>query len=89
MGETQHIMHYDTCMHTQSILCYCLNPSPNNKFLDSSKLKTFADNNFTFDENDRKFSKRVKHTVGKGEIALYEKFLLFPLCFQKVCYVNT
>ena len=53
--------------------------------LDSSKLKEFADN-FNFDENGRKFSKRVENTVGKGEIARNEQFLLFPHCFQKACF---
>ena len=46
-----------------------------------SKLKEFADNNSKFDENGRKFSKRVGNTVGKGEIAYEEHFLLFPQCF--------
>ena len=41
------------------------NPFPIEKFLDSSKLKRFGDNNFKFDENGRKFSKRVENTVGK------------------------
>ena len=27
---------------------------------------------------------RIK-TVGKGEIARHEQFLLFPQCFQKIC----
>ena len=54
--------------------------------LDSSKLKEFADNNFKFDENGKKLSKRVENTVGKGEIARYEQFLLFPQCFQKACF---
>ena len=27
----------------------------------------------------------VANTVGKGEIARYEQFLLFPQCFQKTC----
>ena len=27
-----------------------------------------------------------KNTVGKGEIARYEQFLLFPQCFQKACF---
>ena len=40
---------------------------------------------FQIDENGRKLSKRVENTVGKGEIARYEQFLLFPQCFQKVC----
>ena len=58
-----------------------LNPFPNNKILDSSKLKEFADGNFKFDENGRKFFKRVENTVGKGAIARYEQFLLFSQCF--------
>ena len=56
------------------------------QILDSSKLKEFADDNFKFDENGRKLSKRVENTVGKGEIARYEQFLLFPHCFQKACF---
>ena len=48
-----------------------------------------AGNNFRFDENCRKFSKQEENTVGKGEIAHYEKFLVFPQCFQKTCTVNT
>ena len=40
-------------------------------------MKEFADNNFKFNENGRKSSKRVEHIVGKGEIARYEQFLLF------------
>ena len=48
--------------------------------------KKFADDDFKFDENGRKLSKRVENTVGKGEIACYEQFLLFPQCFQKVCF---
>ena len=61
-----------------------VNPFPNHKFLDSSKLKEFADDNFRFDENDRKFSKKKKKPVGKGEIARCEQFLLFPQCFQRL-----
>ena len=28
----------------------------------------------------------VENTVGKGEIACYEQFLLFPQCFQKAYF---
>ena len=49
----------------------------------------FADDSFKLDENGRKFSKRVENTVGKGEIALYEQFLLFPLSFQKTRTADT
>ena len=47
-------------------------------------MKQSADDNFEFDENTRKFSKRIENTVGKGEIARYEQFLLFPQCFQRL-----
>ena len=52
--------------------------------LDSSKLNKFADNNIRFDENGRNFLKWVENTVGKGEIACYEQFLISQ-CFQKTC----
>ena len=61
-------------------------PITRRQILDSSKLKEFADDNFKFDENGRQLSKRVENTVGKGEIARYEQFLLFPQCFQKACF---
>ena len=62
------------------------NPFSDEKTLDSSKLKEFADNNLKFDKNGRKLSKWVENTVRKGEIAHYEQFLLFPQCFQKACF---
>ena len=52
-------------------------------------LKEFADDNFKFDKNGRKFSKQVENTAGKGEIAFYEQFLLFPQCFQKTSAADT
>ena len=41
---------------------------------------------FKIGENGRKLFKPVENTVGKGEIARYEQFLLFPQCFQKTCF---
>ena len=41
-----------------------INPLQNDNILDWSKLKQFADDNFKFDENSRKFSKQVENTVG-------------------------
>ena len=35
------------------------------------------------------FSKWVDNTVGKGEIARYEQFLLFPQCFKKRVVLQT
>ena len=62
---------------------------PKRQILDSSKQKDFANDHFKFDENGRKFSKRVENTVGKGEIARYEQFLLFTQCFQKTSTSDT
>ena len=57
------------------------NSLPNDKILDWSKLKAFADNNlyialmmiYVFD--------RVENIVEKGKNAGYQHFLLFPQCF--------
>ena len=81
----------DTRKHLHSISPlphrhYFFNPLPDDKILDWSKMKQSADDNFKFDENSRKFSKPVENTVGKGEIAHHEQFLLFPQCFQKACF---
>ena len=66
-----------------------INPFPKRQILESSKLKEIADDNAKFDEYDGKFSKWIENTVGKGEIARYEQFLLFPQCFQKTCTADT
>ena len=50
-------------------------------------MKEFAENNFKFDKKWQKVIQTGrKNTVGKGEIACYEQFLLFPQCFQKACF---
>ena len=49
------------------------------------QTEEFSDHIFKFDGNSRMFFKREENTVGKGEIARYEQFLLLPLCFQKTC----
>ena len=71
----QHFLLFPLFSPTESIL----NPLPDDKILDWSKLKRSAEDNFEFDVNSRKFSKLVENTVGKGEIARYEQFLLFPV----------
>ena len=59
-------------------------PFPKRQILGSSRLKEYADNNFKFDENGRKFAKRVENTVGKGEIACYEQFFLSLSVFKRL-----
>ena len=41
------------------------------------------------DSKMKEFFKRVENNVGKGEIASYEHFLLFPQCFQKCHSADT
>ena len=52
-------------------------------------MKECADDNFKIDENGRKFFKRVENTVGKGEIAPHEQFLLFPHSVFKKLVLQT
>ena len=63
-------------------------PFPNDKFYTFFKLKEFADDNYsqcfqkTCTANTLVFTclqyKSIENTVGKGEIARNEQFLLFP-----------
>ena len=55
-------------------------PFPKRKILDSSELKDFAGDNFKFDENGKKLSKRVENTVGKD---LYNIHVKTRACFGK------
>ena len=59
------------------------NPFPNDIFWILPK------DNFRFDEIGGKIQNRVENTVGKGEIARYEQFLLFLQCFQKTYTADT
>ena len=52
-------------------------------------MKQFGDDNFKLDEDGRNIFKRVENAVGKGEIAHYEQFLFFPLCFQNTWTADT
>ena len=73
-------------MNVVSILHVSSLPFPEQQILDSFKPKQFADYNFECNENGRKSPERI---VAKGEIARYEQFLLFPMCFQKSCIANS
>ena len=53
------------------------------------QTKKFAYENFKLDENGRKLFIWVENTEGQREIARYEQFLLFPLCFQKTNTADT
>ena len=52
-------------------------------------MKEVADDSFEIDENGGKVFRKGRNIVGKGEIACYKQFLLYPQCFQKTCAADT
>ena len=64
------------------------NPLPNDKILDCSKLKAFADDKIKVFEMMIFVFDRVENIVGKGENAGYQHFLLFPTMFSKGLFVK-
>ena len=65
-----------------------INSFPNDKILDWSKLKAFADDKINVTEKLKFLLQRVENIVGKGENAGHKHFLLFPQCFQKDSYTG-
>ena len=55
-------------------MVYLFQSFPKRQILASSKLIDFADDNFKFDENDRKFSKRLENTEGKEKCLVTSNF---------------
>ena len=56
---------------------------PDDKIVDWSKLKGFADNKIDVNGILKFGLGRVENIVGKGENAGYQHFLLFPKMFSK------
>ena len=54
--------------------------------LDSSKLKEFANDNFTFDENSRQFSRTGKKHCGKRRNCSFRAISPFHTVFSKDLY---
>ena len=63
-----------SCMLSYLIL---LNPLPDDKILDWSKLKQISDDISKCIQNEKQVPYRVKNIVRKGEMACYKPFLLF------------
>ena len=61
-----------------------LNSLSDDKILDLSKLKAFADVNLNINQKLKFALGRVENIVGKGENAGYQHFFFFPLFFLKV-----
>ena len=58
----------------------------NDKLLDMSILKAFADDKIILTQKLKIVMGRVENIVGKGENAGYQHFLLFLQCFQKLSF---
>ena len=82
--NNQKLYYIPICLSWRKRQRLFFNPLPDDKILDWSKLKQFADYNFKFDENSKKFSKRVENSVGQGENARYEQFLLSHSVFKRL-----
>ena len=59
------------------------NSLPNNKFLDWSRLKAFADDKINVTKKLKFVFTKIEIIEGKGENACYQHFLFFPQCFLK------
>ena len=57
-------------------------PFPNAKILDETKLKAYTDKKFHVAKMTISLS-GVENTMGKGENAVNQHFLLFPQCFPQ------
>ena len=60
-----------------------INPFPNEKILDSSKLKVFADDNFKFDENGQRVLQMGRKHCGKRRNCSLRAISPFPTVFSK------
>ena len=67
-----------------------INSLPINKILDWPNFKAFAGNKLNAIEKLKFVFGRAENMVGKGEnagnMACFQHFLLFPLCFQKASF---
>ena len=61
----------------------CVNTLPNEEILDETKLKAFRDDKFNIAKMTIFLVDRVGGTVGKGENAGHQHFVLFPQFFPK------
>ena len=62
---------------------------PNKKILDATKLKVFADDKLHFAKTTISLFDVIENSVGKGENAGYQYFLLFQQCFKKFSFLGS
>ena len=68
--------------------CFQIRKLPNDKILDTNKLKAFADDKTNAAQMIISVFDRLENIAGKGENAGYQHFLLFPQCFQKASFLG-
>ena len=68
----------------QAPLVILIKPFSKQQILDSSKLKQFEVDNFKFNENGRKFSKREESTVEKEKLLVTSNFSFSPSAFKRL-----
>ena len=64
-----------------------VNSLPNDKILDLSKFKVFADDNFNLTKMVKFFFDKVESLVGKGGNTGYQHFFPFPTMFSKALFL--
>ena len=64
-------------------ICHLVKSLPNEKFLEVTKLKAFADKKLSVAKIKIFLFDRAENPLEKGDNAGYQYFLLFPLCFPK------
>ena len=64
------------------------NPLPQNKFLDWSKLKAYADNKINVTKWLKFVLERAENILGKEGNAGSQHFLLSQQCFQKATFLR-
>ena len=69
-----------------TLLYSCLNPLPVDKFFTLPNRMSLQTKISNLTKMEKKLSKEKENTVGKGEIARHEQFLLFQPCFRKACF---
>ena len=70
--------------NTLLCLAFLVNSLPNDKILDLSNLKDFAEDKISATYKMNFVVGKVQNMVGKGENAGFQHFLLFLQCFQRV-----
>ena len=86
------ILHFNVLRKEDNVgykyISQMLNPSPNDKILNVTKLKAFTDNKINVAKMMISVFDRLENIMGKEESAGYQHFLLYPPCFQKASFLG-